>query len=98
MTERRERAPGRPAGVEREGEGRARKEENNKESGRTTWERRSMPHRALWLRKCGHIHYCRQTGRTQQTDGVMEGRRPIRQKRGKVANQKEARRQPKTDT
>lgn len=38
MTDRRERAPGRPAGVEREGEGRARKEENNKESGRTTWE------------------------------------------------------------
>lgn len=48
--------------------------------------------------KCHHIHYCRQTGRIQQTDGVMEGCRPIKQKRGKVANQRDARMQPKTDS
>lgn len=32
---------------------------------------------------CYHIHYCKQTGRIQQTDGVMEGYKPIRQKRGR---------------
>lgn len=56
------------------------------------------PRGALWRTERGHGHSCRQTGRTRQTDGVMEGRRPIRRKRGKVANQKEARMQPKTDT